>query len=55
MTNTAVGAGMGTAGLVGQFATIDAMGAAVSPAYLYGSILMLHFLFPALLSYRLLL
>jgi len=46
MRATSVGAGMGTSGLVGQFSTIDAMGSSA----LFG-ILLLHFLFPGIISY----
>lgn len=45
MRNTPVGAGMGTSGLVGQFATVEAMG--TSSLLL---ILILHIIAPALLS-----
>lgn len=45
MKNTPVGAGMGTSGLVGQFATIEAMGASSLPL-----ILLLHVITPAILS-----
>lgn len=45
MKNTPAGAGMGTSGLVGQFATIEAMGVQSFP-----SILILHILAPAVLS-----
>lgn len=45
MKNTPVGAGMGTSGLVGQFATIDAMGMGSLP-----SIIILHFIAPAILT-----
>jgi uncharacterized protein len=45
MRNTPVGAGMGTSGLVGQFATVEAMG--TSSLVL---ILILHIIAPALLS-----
>lgn len=48
MTNNAIGAGMGTAGLVGQFATVDVMGIEVWPL-----IIIFHFLAPALLSWLL--
>lgn len=44
MKNTSVGAGMGTSGLVGQFATVEAMGMGALP-----SIIFLHFLAPAIL------
>ena len=42
-----MGAGMGTSGLVGQFAMIDTMGA--SPKVLV-SIFLMHFIFPAILT-----
>lgn len=45
MKNTPVGAGMGTSGLVGQFATIDAMGMGSLPL-----IILLHFIAPAVIS-----
>jgi len=45
MKNIAVGAGMGTSGLVGQFATIDAMGLSSLP-----QIIILHFIAPAVLT-----
>lgn len=45
MRNTSVGAGMGTSGLVGQFATIESMGIGSLP-----SVLLLHFFAPALIS-----
>jgi len=45
MENTPVGAGMGTSGLVGQIGTIAAMGPRAIP-----SIILLHFLLPALLT-----
>jgi len=45
MKNNAVGAGMGTSGLVGQFATIETMGTSVLP-----QILVLHFLAPAAIT-----
>ncbi len=48
MTSIASGAGMGTSGLVGQFATIEAMGA--SPSVLL-QIAIMHFIAPGLLSY----
>ncbi|PID93166.1 MAG: PTS sugar transporter subunit IID [Bacteroidetes bacterium] len=48
MQNLPEGAGMGTSGLVGQIATIDAMGDA---RQVYWGIALLHFLLPALLSY----
>lgn len=45
MKNNSVGAGMGTSGLVGQFATIETMGVSSLP-----TILLLHFLAPAVLT-----
>jgi len=46
MENNRIGAGMGTSGLVGQFGTIEVMGA----SGLTG-IIMLHFILPGILSY----
>ncbi|MFY9213403.1 MAG: PTS sugar transporter subunit IIC [Tissierellaceae bacterium] len=48
MESSAIGAGMGTSGLVGQFAMIDVMGA--SPKVLI-MILFMHFILPAIISY----
>lgn len=45
MRNISVGAGMGTSGLVGQFATIEAMGTSSLPL-----ILILHFIAPAAIA-----
>ena len=45
METTAVGAGMGTSGLVGQLTTLSVMGSSSIP-----SILLLHFILPAALS-----
>lgn len=45
MKNVPAGSGMGTAGLVGQFGTIEAMGSNV-----LGPILLLHFILPAILT-----
>ncbi|MGM0471523.1 MAG: PTS transporter subunit IIC [Bacillota bacterium] len=45
MKNTPVGSGMGTAGLVGQFGTVEAMGIGA-----VDTIVLLHFVLPALLS-----
>ncbi len=51
MTNTSAGAGMGTAGLVGQFAGYQAMTAdGVSPAAALVEIALIHFVAPALIS-----
>lgn len=50
MTNTPSGAGMGTAGLVGQFGTFEAM-LGTEPAWsILVKILVLHFILPALLT-----
>lgn len=48
MTSTASGAGMGTSGLVGQFATVSAMGLSTRTLIL---IFLMHFLLPALIAY----
>lgn len=45
MQNTPVGAGMGTSGLVGQFATVEAMGLSSLPL-----ILLLHIVAPAVIT-----
>ncbi len=47
MQNVPSGAGMGTSGLVGQIGTLDAMG--YTPQ-IWGYILLLHFVLPAILS-----
>ncbi|MEW6622378.1 MAG: PTS sugar transporter subunit IIC [Bacillota bacterium] len=47
MNNIAIGAGMGTSGLVGQFATIEAMGLSNTVILKIG---LMHFLLPALLT-----
>ena len=47
MSNTPIGAGMGTSGLVGQIGTVTAMG--FSPGVLI-SIALLHIILPAILS-----
>ena len=45
MENNAIGAGMGTSGLVGQIATLEVMGSkAIFP------IILLHFLLPAVIT-----
>ncbi len=46
MENMPLGSGMGTAGLVGQFGTIDAMGMSGMPG-----IIILHFIAPAILTF----
>ena len=53
MTNSSLGAGMGTSGLVGPLATFAAMSeavAAVSNGLLIAEILLLHFVAPALIA-----
>ncbi|MBR5538544.1 MAG: PTS sugar transporter subunit IIC [Clostridia bacterium] len=47
MENTATGAGMGTSGFVGQFGAFGAMGGSVESAI---KVLLMHFLFPAVLT-----
>ena len=47
MESNSLGAGMGTSGLVGQFAMIDTMGASV---YVVILIIMMHFVFPGIIS-----
>ena len=49
MENTAMGAGMGTSGLVGQFGTLAAMTGRSTPTLLW-QMALLHFLLPALLA-----
>lgn len=48
MEGNSIGAGMGTSGLVGQFATIDAMGGSPETLIL---IFIMHFLLPGLISF----
>ncbi len=51
MENTAIGSGMGTSGLVGQFGTLEAMEAAGKGGpMMIASILLLHFILPAVLT-----
>ena len=50
MTNNATGSGMGTSGLVGQLMTYQDMTASESPAVVIVKIILLHVIFPALLS-----
>lgn len=51
MTTTKVGAGMGTSGLVGQFATYESMIAGGEGiAYTLITILLMHFVFPAIIA-----
>ncbi|MPW24903.1 PTS sugar transporter subunit IIC [Alkalibaculum sp. M08DMB] len=47
MENVPYGSGMGTSGLVGQFGTLEAMGTGTS---VWISIVLLHFLFPAIIT-----
>ena len=49
MTNTPSGAGMGTSGLVGQFGAFSAM-TNYDPWYTLLLIVLMHFIFPAILS-----
>ena len=51
MTNNATGSGMGTSGLVGQLMTYQDMTATESPASVLIKILLLHIVFPAILSF----
>lgn len=51
MECNAIGAGMGTSGLVGQFGTIAVMAEKVSSLRLYLTIGLLHFVAPALLTW----
>lgn len=51
MNNTALESGMGTCGLVGQIGTYNAMKEAHSVSYIFFSILLLHFVAPAIISY----
>lgn len=51
MENTAIGSGMGTSGLVGQFGAIEAMEAAgKGGASMYIAILLVHFVLPVVLG-----
>ncbi len=53
MTNNSTGSGMGTAGLVGQITTFQTMTAEGKDAgFVLFSILLLHFVLPAVLSWR---
>lgn len=51
MTNNASGAGMGTSGLVGQFMTWQDMSPNTNNLVLFGEILLLHFILPAIIAY----
>jgi len=51
MENTAIGSGMGTSGLVGQFGTVEAMeGLGYSGFEIYLPILLTHFILPAIIT-----
>ena len=50
MTSNATGSGMGTSGLVGQLMTYQVMSQSESPVLVICKILLLHFIFPALIS-----
>ncbi len=50
MTNTSMGAGMGTAGLVGQFGAYETMSGEYGPAVTLIIIAMMHFILPAVLT-----
>ncbi len=50
MTNTSMGAGMGTAGLVGQFGAYESMVGEHGPAVTIVIIVMMHFILPAVLT-----
>lgn len=49
MTNTAVGAGMGTSGLVGQFGAVSAMEGAFSTGAIFADMAIVHFVLPAVI------
>lgn len=51
MENTPLGAGMGTSGLVGQIGTFNAMSGKFSNMYIFGAILILQIILPAIISY----
>lgn len=51
MKNTALESGMGTCGLVGQIGTYNAMRTDFPNVTLWGIILLLHFILPAIISY----
>ncbi len=51
MTNNASGAGMGTAGLVGQFMTWETMSGVEQPLILLLKIIILHFVLPGLIAW----
>ena len=51
MTNNASGAGMGTAGVVGQFMTWETMSSTEEPLVLLIKILLLHFILPGVIAW----
>ena len=51
MTSNATGSGMGTAGLVGQIMTYQVMTETLSPVVVLAEIALMHFVFPALISF----
>ena len=51
MENTALESGMGTCGLVGQIGTFNAMKSSTDTGMIMTSILLLHFIAPAIISY----
>jgi len=51
LENTAIGSGMGTSGLVGQFGTVEAMEAlGYTPAEIYIPIVLVHFVLPMIFT-----
>lgn len=50
MTNTSIGAGMGTSGLVGQFGAFEAMSAGTNGWIVIAEIVAMHFILPAVLT-----
>ena len=50
MTNTPSGAGMGTSGLVGQFGAFAAMSGTMETWILWLEVILMHFIFPAILT-----
>lgn len=51
MESNAIGAGMGTSGLVGQFGTFDAMAATTSTPVLLTMIGLMHFILPGVIAF----
>ena len=50
MTNTSTGAGMGTAGLVGQFGAFEAMSGELGATLTLIEIAVMHFILPAAIT-----